>query len=111
MGAEHRLAVYGTLAPGRSNHGQLAELAGDWSHGTVCGTLHQAGWGAGEGYPGLTLDPEGAKVAVQVFTSPDLPKHWARLDAFEGADYRRVAVTVTGPDGTEIEAFIYAVGG
>jgi gamma-glutamylcyclotransferase (GGCT)/AIG2-like uncharacterized protein YtfP len=111
MGPEHRLAVYGTLAPGRSNHGQLAGLAGDWSHGVVRGALHQAGWGAGEGYPGLTLDPEGAEVPVQVFTSPDLPAHWARLDAFEGADYRRVEVTVTGADGAAIEAFIYAVGG
>jgi gamma-glutamylcyclotransferase (GGCT)/AIG2-like uncharacterized protein YtfP len=106
---EHRLAVYGTLAPGRSNHGQLAGLNGVWSHGTVRGTLHQAGWGAGEGYPGLTLDPEGAEVAVQVFTSSDLPAHWARLDAFEGTDYRRVAVTVIGPDGDAVETFIYAV--
>jgi gamma-glutamylcyclotransferase (GGCT)/AIG2-like uncharacterized protein YtfP len=111
MGPEHRLAVYGTLAPGRSNHGQLAGLTGAWSHGTVRGALHQAGWGAGEGYPGLTLDPEGGDIAVQVFTSPDLPAHWARLDAFEGADYRRVAVTVVGSDGSELEAFIYAVGG
>jgi gamma-glutamylcyclotransferase (GGCT)/AIG2-like uncharacterized protein YtfP len=111
MGPEHRLAVYGTLAPGRSNHGQLAGLTGAWSHGTVRGTLHQAGWGASEGYPGLALDPGGEAVAVQVFTSADLPAHWARLDAFEGADYRRVAATVIGPDGDAIEAFIYAVGG
>jgi gamma-glutamylcyclotransferase (GGCT)/AIG2-like uncharacterized protein YtfP len=110
VSAEHRLAVYGTLAPGRSNHGQLAGLSGAWSDGTVRGTLHQAGWGAGEGYPGLTLDPEGPEVAVQVFASPDLPTHWARLDAFEGADYRRVPVRVTGPDGAETEAYIYVVG-
>ena len=50
-------------------------------------------------------------MAVQVFTSPDLPAHWARLDAFEGADYHRVAVTVIGPDGDAVEAFIYTVGG
>jgi gamma-glutamylcyclotransferase (GGCT)/AIG2-like uncharacterized protein YtfP len=111
MGPEHRLAVYGTLAPGRSNHRQLADLEGAWSLGTVRGTLHQVGWGAGEGYPGLTIDPEGAEVAVQIFTSPDLPAHWARLDAFEGADYLRVAVTVIGSDGDAIEAFIYAVSG
>jgi gamma-glutamylcyclotransferase (GGCT)/AIG2-like uncharacterized protein YtfP len=109
MSIDHRLAVYGTLAPGQSNHGQLVGLKGAWSRGTVRGTLHQAGWGAGEGFPGLTLDPQGAAVAVQVFTSPDLPAHWARLDAFEGADYRRVAATVVEPDGREIEAFIYAV--
>ncbi|THD58109.1 gamma-glutamylcyclotransferase [Phenylobacterium sp.] len=107
---EHRLAVYGSLAPGRSNHGQLAGLAGDWRPGAVRGSLRQAGWGAAQGFPGLVLDPEGAEVGVQVFTSPDLPAHWARLDAFEGEDYRRVAVTVVGPDGA-VEAYIYVVDG
>ena len=106
---EHRLAVYGSLAPGRSNHGQLAGLAGDWSPGAVRGELHQAGWGADQGFPGLVLDPEGVEIAVQVFSSQDLPAHWARLDAFEGDDYRRVAVTVAGPDGA-VEAYIYVVG-
>jgi gamma-glutamylcyclotransferase (GGCT)/AIG2-like uncharacterized protein YtfP len=111
MGIEHRLAVYGSLAPGRSNHAQLADLRGDWTHGAVRGHLVPEGWGAGVGFPGLRLDPEGPDVTVQVFTSPDLPAHWARLDAFEGADYRRVAVTVIGPDGDATPAFIYAVGG
>ncbi|HZZ30490.1 MAG TPA: gamma-glutamylcyclotransferase family protein [Phenylobacterium sp.] len=109
MSAQHRLAVYGTLAPGRSNHGQLAELAGDWTHGMVRGERLAAGWGASVGYPGLRLDPQGAEVAVQVFTSQDLPAHWDRLDAFEGADYRRVLTTVDGDDGTVIEAFVYVI--
>jgi gamma-glutamylcyclotransferase (GGCT)/AIG2-like uncharacterized protein YtfP len=109
LGPEHRLAVYGTLAPGRSNHHQLAGLAGDWTHGVVRGERLAAGWGAGVGYPGLRLDPQGAEVAVQVFTSPDLPAHWARLDAFEGADYRRALARVQGADGGEVEAFIYVI--
>lgn len=29
MTTDHRLATYGTLAPGRVNHHQLAGLAGD----------------------------------------------------------------------------------
>lgn len=111
LGPEHRLAVYGTLAPGRSNHGQLAGLTGDWTHGRVRGELLAEGWGAGVGYPGLRLDPDGAEVAVQVFTSPDLPAHWARLDAFEGADYRRASAIVTGADGVEVEAFVYIIAG
>jgi hypothetical protein len=49
-------------------------------------------WAAAGGYPALVLDPRAGSVGVQVFTSPNLPAHWARLDAFEGADYRRVPV-------------------
>jgi gamma-glutamylcyclotransferase (GGCT)/AIG2-like uncharacterized protein YtfP len=108
IGPEHRLAVYGTLAPGRSNHGQLAGLAGAWSPGVVRGELFQEGWGAVEGYPGLRLDPAGGEVAVQVFASPDLPDHWDRLDRFEGAEYRRVVTTVMGEDGP-VEANIYVI--
>jgi gamma-glutamylcyclotransferase (GGCT)/AIG2-like uncharacterized protein YtfP len=111
MGVEHRLAVYGTLAPGRSNHGQLTGLAGVWTHATVRGERLAKGWGTGAGYPGLRLDPTGAEVDVQVFTSPDLPAHWDRLDAFEGADYRRTAVLVRDASGVVSEAFIYAVEG
>ena len=70
-------------------------------------------WDAREGYhieidgdPALTLDPAGDVVAVQVFESADLPAHWARLDAFEGSDYRRVVVPVMTARGV-VEASIY----
>ncbi len=109
MSAEQRLAVYGSLAPGKSNHHQLDGLAGAWRPGVVRGQLHDAGWGSDQGFPGLTPDPAGPEVAVQIFVSPDLPAHWDRLDAFEGADYRRVRIEVMTPDGP-LEAYIYAVG-
>jgi hypothetical protein len=51
-GPEVRLATYGTLAPGRRNHGQLNELPGRWLVGQVRGSLAEAGWGATLGYPG-----------------------------------------------------------
>lgn len=108
FGPEHRLAVYGSLAPGRENHGQLAGLRGEWSKGIVRGELLQAGWGANVGYPGLRLDPDGAEVPVQVFTSADLPDHWARLDTFEGADYRRAPVTVVH-GGKSLDAQVYVI--
>jgi gamma-glutamylcyclotransferase (GGCT)/AIG2-like uncharacterized protein YtfP len=92
--AETRLAVYGTLAPGRPNHHQLAGLEGRWRTGTVRGRLADAGWGAAMGFPGLILDEQGDAVEVQVFESSDLPAHWPRLDAFEGAGYKRVTATV-----------------
>ena len=92
--ANTRLAAYGTLAPGRSNHHQLAGLEGRWRNGTVRGRLFESGWGAALGYPGLILDEHGDTVEVQLFESADLPARWQRLDEFEGSGYQRVTVAV-----------------
>ena len=108
MTAATRLAAYGTLAPGRVNHHQLAGLRGHWIEGSVRGRLVEAGWGATFGFPGLILDQDGVIVKVQVFESSDLPVHWARLDQFEGIGYRRAIVQVSTPDGG-IESSIYVV--
>ena len=108
MGPEHRLATYGTLAPGRANEGQLTMMQGRWMTGTIRGHLKDAGWGAAMGYPGLILDPKGPDVDVFVFEAEDLPAHWARLDAFEGDGYRRVQTTVQ-VDGQNLEVNIYAL--
>lgn len=106
--ALHRLATYGTLAPGRPNHHQLDDLEGRWFVGHVNGMLLDAGWGAGLGYPALVLDPDGSEISVDVFESVDLPAHWARLDAFEGPGYRRVVTTVRTSTG-DVEASIYVL--
>jgi gamma-glutamylcyclotransferase (GGCT)/AIG2-like uncharacterized protein YtfP len=105
---DRRLAVYGTLAPGRANHHQLDGLKGRWQTGTVRGTLVHEGWGASLGFPGLVLDAEGPTVEVFLFESPDLREHWARLDAFEGDGYQRVVTTVTTSEG-EVAAWIYVL--
>lgn len=105
VGLDHRLAVYGTLAPGRSNHHQLAALHGRWLLGQVRGTLHEDGW---HGYPGFVVGDDRPLVDVHVFESLDLPAHWDRLDAFEGPAYRRVAVRVETADGP-VDAWIYAL--
>lgn len=102
----HCLATYGSLAPGRVNHGQLADLNGIWREGTVRGRLVEAGWGAAQGYPGLILDPAGAAVDVHLFVSADLAAHWGRLDAFEGPGYRRVVTEIATPEGP-VAGFIY----
>jgi gamma-glutamylcyclotransferase (GGCT)/AIG2-like uncharacterized protein YtfP len=107
-GPECRLAVYGTLAPGRPNHDQLDGLAGRWIEGAVRGRLLEAGWGIELGYPGIILDSGGPSVGVQLFESSDLPNHWARLDEFEGVGYRRTATTVSTAEG-DLPAFIYAL--
>jgi gamma-glutamylcyclotransferase (GGCT)/AIG2-like uncharacterized protein YtfP len=103
-----RLAVYGTLAPGRMNHHQISALAGTWWRGTVKGKLFPSGWGAAVGFPGLILDPIGPSVDVDIFESNELPEHWARLDEFEGNGYRRVVATVSTEAG-ERKAWIYVL--
>lgn len=103
-----RLATYGTLAPGRINHNQLADLKGTWTTGWVHGHLQQAGWGAAHGYPGLVLAPNGERVTLHLFESAELPHHWARLDTFEGTGYRRTAIDVNTDDGSK-QAWIYAL--
>src|SRR5918993_417143 len=108
-GAVHRLATYGSLAPGRPNHHQLDGLDGRWSRGHIHGTLVDAGWGAGLGYPALILDPDGPSIEVHVFESVDLPAHWSRLDRFEGPGYRRAATTVHMPS-ADADAFVYVLG-
>ena len=107
-GAARRLAVYGSLAPGGPNHDQLAGLPGRWIEGTVRGELRCEGWGAELGFPGLVLDLDGPLVGVRIFDSPDLPNHWARLDAFEGSGYRRVVTAVNTVEG-ELMASIYVL--
>ena len=102
------LATYGTLAPGRANHGQLENLPGTWLTGWVFGHLQEAGWGAEMGFPGLRLDSSGDRVDLFVFVSSALPDHWQRLDAFEGAEYVRVPVQVEHADGQQ-NAWIYAL--
>jgi gamma-glutamylcyclotransferase (GGCT)/AIG2-like uncharacterized protein YtfP len=107
-GAEVRLATYGTLAPGRQNHGQLSDLAGRWLVGEVRGALVDEGWGAELGYPALVLDPGGTPIEVYVFESEALVHHWDRLDEFEGPGYRRTPVDVSTDEGV-LAASIYVI--
>lgn len=106
FGTAERLAVYGSLAPGRQNHHIVASLGGTWMEGVVEGDLTTYGWGAAIGYPALRLRPGGPEVPVQVLTADGLPRAWADLDAFEGAEYRRVLVPVwtSAAEGRELLA-------
>ena len=107
--ADQRLAVYGSLAPGRENEAQLRDLSGDWIDGChVTGDLVDSGWGKQIGYPALRWSFAGAAVPIQLFVSRDLPRHWARLDEFEGADYLRIVVPVHSDDGVIALANLYA---
>ncbi len=99
--ASHRLAVYGTLAPGGPHHDELAACPGTWSLGTVTGRRSL------RDYPVFTYDPLAAPVAVHLLCSAALPARWAQLDAFEGDGYRRILVPVRLDDGSLVVANLY----
>ena len=107
-----RLAVYGSLAPGKVNHHLLAKLGGVWTRGRVRGDLVNAGWGATGGFPGLVPNPASGWVAVDVLESPKLIGAWRELDSFEGSEYQRVLIAVYAEDDesrVETVANLYAL--
>ncbi len=104
----HKLAVYGTLAPGEVNHAQIADVEGSYTEGFVRGDLRHTGWGSEYGFPVLTWRPDGPRVPVQVFRSHELEGHWQRLDEFEGEGYARILVPVEDDDGVVDVAYLYA---
>lgn len=92
--------VYGTLRPGGSNHHRLAGAI-PLGAGSVLGKLYRVDW-----YPGVLLGDAGDEVHGEVF-AVDVAT-LAALDAFEGAEYRRVRTLVRRNDGAPpIEAWIW----
>ncbi len=106
-GPENNLFVYGSLALGGANQHILKPLSGTWKRGTVKGFLHNQGWGADQGFPGIELDRHGDLVQGQVFSSKGLSAYWEVLDDFEGEEYQRAVTEVSLPNGKTIKAFIY----
>lgn len=105
------LIVYGSLAPGESNHHIVEPIGGEWKKGTIRGTVLKKGWGSGLGYPGFSFgnDETAQLIPAHILFSPDLPKHWARLDEFEGDDYQRKLAMYQLTDGSIGVGFLYAI--
>jgi gamma-glutamylcyclotransferase (GGCT)/AIG2-like uncharacterized protein YtfP len=93
---DHRLAIYGTLAPGKPNHHVVQPLGGEWCDGFVEGDMLDVGWGAAMGYRALLPRLGGESVPVKLLTAPRLGTAWEELDRFEGPDYERLLVPVFG---------------
>ena len=107
FGANERLAVYGSLIPGKENHHIVEPISGVWSTGYVQGDFYDRGWGAGIGYPAVSWRAGGPSVPVYILTASGLSEHWSRLDDFEGSDYRRILVPVFSDTGTLIVCNLY----
>lgn len=101
------IAFYGTLRPGAENHYVVRSIPGHWQDGSVRGWCYDITWGPAEGYPGISLDPDGPAVGVSVLASDVLDQHLDDIDRFEGPGYRRVLVDVTLADGPSQRAWIY----
>lgn len=103
------LFVYGTLCPNRENAHILAAIEGDWQRASVHGTIHILDWGPDQGLPAIVLNPQDPEVAGYLFSTDQLAQNWQMLDEFEGFQYERVAVEVTGATGEKVSAWTYVM--
>lgn len=107
-----RLFVYGSLGPGRKNHHVVEVIPGVWEAATTMGRLQHEGWGAELGFPGFVparAGEDGEEVMGFLLSSEELSAYWAMLDAFEGSEYERIAITVKTASGKTLTASIYSL--
>jgi gamma-glutamylcyclotransferase (GGCT)/AIG2-like uncharacterized protein YtfP len=91
--------VYGTLRRGGSNAFRMdgSRFIGP---ATVRGRLYHIDW-----YPGLVLDPGARKVIGEIHQVG--AGQLAALDAFEGAEYRRVSAPARLVGGESLEVMLW----
>ena len=105
---DHRLAVYGSLAPGRPNHAHVAGLGGRWIPGEVRGRLVEAGWAPPSATPRSSSTPTARRSASRFWCRPTYPPTGPGSTTSRGPGYERVLTTVRTTTG-EVEAYIYVL--
>jgi gamma-glutamylcyclotransferase (GGCT)/AIG2-like uncharacterized protein YtfP len=98
---DERLVIYGTLAPGKSNHNVIADLRGEYRDCAVHGRISEV-----DGFPHFTWARSDASLGALLFSSKQLPGMWGALDRFEGDGYKRRLIPATIDSGLSI-ASIY----
>lgn len=93
----HRLALYGTLRPGESNHQLIEDISGHWIKGETRGGLSER-----NSYPIFVWSSSGEPVKVEILVSTKLPEELPRIDEFEGSDYERIWIPVQTTEGLQI---------
>ncbi len=108
---QQHLVVYGTLAPGRSNHHIVAHIKGEWRPAIIKGKVEFRDTGPTKGYPAFSHIVSGPAATIEsfVFSSSELVNYWPMLDAFEGEGYRRVLTRYELKDGGFGYGYIYAL--
>lgn len=108
---EKSLIIYGTLAPGRPNHGVVEHIRGTWQKGMVRGKLEEEGWGADLGFNGFVFAQPGEQEEINAFIlqSDELQENWTALDKFEGEGYRRIFAPYELENGEKGAGYIYAI--
>lgn len=104
------LIVYGSLAPGESNHHIISHIDGQWSKASIKGRIIDNGWSSRTGYPEFqrTSEEDSETVEVFAFISEELDEHWDHIDAFERTEsYIRSKIPCVLEGGKIIDAFIY----
>lgn len=87
---QEKLVAYGSLRPDESNHHIVASIEGNWFRGSISGGIEML-----ESYPQyIPTTADASPIDVDVLRSKELPKHWKRLDNFEGLDYERLLCVV-----------------
>ncbi|PBJ04981.1 gamma-glutamylcyclotransferase family protein [Flavobacterium sp. ACN6] len=105
------LIIYGSLAPGESNHSVMDPIKGEWKKASIKGKLKEGGWGSSLGYNGfISVNPDEAEtINCYVLFSNDLTENWDYLDEFEGDGYIRIQAEYELESGQKGIGFIYAL--
>lgn len=105
------LIIYGSLAPGESNHSVMDPIKGEWRKAIIKGKLEEGGWGSSLGYHGFIAgDSENVQhLKAYVLFSEDLPLYWDYLDEFEGDGYMRIQTGYQLETGETGMGYIYAL--
>jgi len=105
------LIIYGSLAPGESNHSVMDPIKGEWKKAIIKGKLEEGGWGSSLGYNGFipVNNEEAETIKAYVLFSEDLTSHWDYLDEFEGDGYTRIQTEYELENGEKGSGYIYAL--
>ncbi|GAA3774155.1 gamma-glutamylcyclotransferase family protein [Flavobacterium ginsengiterrae] len=105
------LIIYGSLAPGESNHAVMDPIKGEWKKAFIKGRLEEGGWGSSLGYHGFipVNTAEAKTINCYVLFSADLTLHWDYLDEFEGDGYIRIQTEYQLENGEKGKGYIYAL--
>src|SRR3546814_6998489 len=73
-----KLAIYGTLAPGKANHHYIGGLGGAWQDAAVRGSLGRVPCGMHGGLPAMLLDPASPLQTLKLLPCEGLPSACTR---------------------------------